>query len=347
MLLPPFFAGSVGYGFQTSILVVLAIAVSLIEVIRESSSTRVFVVCSMVFALTANTWQAALPLALVPWGFSAWNLANGLRRAHVIRPRDVMAMSTALVAVSSAVPAMAAAVSVVGLGHLAAAGEIAVIPMLFLTPTLAGAGVTLWCRSWRRVASVVGLTVLTSTVLAVLAAAKVGVALSSYYPSKLLWYAGALGVAPAWAVAVSLLRWLARWLASFSVSPGMASCVILGAPATVIGAGLLSPIPAVAGTWGSADPAAIVRAIIAPSSDRAQVAWRVGRSPVDDVVVEILLDYRRVGDNVPRVERELTHDEECARLHDSRTPVVLTQASQAAVSYRFSCALRVQAYAPP
>ena len=201
MLLSPYFGFAVGYGFQTSVLLALILAVSGLELLTlRAGSVRSLLMASVTLLLSAHTWQLALPALGACW-LAAVACAVRKRPASGTRSGWAAAIAVTGGAALASVPAMHAVISQVGVGHAAVSGMAPRLAWEWLVPGLLLA-VGLAARFWRSPRQALfACLVLFTAVSAVGLAALLDLSPLAYYPKKLCWQAAALCVPLVWAAA--------------------------------------------------------------------------------------------------------------------------------------------------
>ena len=203
MLLSPFFGFAVGYGFQTSVLLSLTLAVSGLEMLTlRSGSVRPLLMASVTLLVAAHTWQLALPALGVCW---LGCVIYSARAASASSARAWGgAVGVAVIAAVACLPALAAILTLVGVGGVAAPGSAPRLALEWLVP---GALLAVWCaarfRRDPRAALFAG-SILLTVATAVGLGGLVGASPLAYYPKKLLWEAAVLCVPLVWAAVVPL-----------------------------------------------------------------------------------------------------------------------------------------------
>jgi hypothetical protein len=203
-----------------------------------------------------------------------------------------------------------------------------------LTATLAAA--VLWRRD-RRILALAAM-VLGTAASAPILAATVGIPVTRYYPSKLLWISAVLGLAP---LGVWLSRWTDRiWkVRGRTTVPARSAVVVFSALFLLICA--VNPARALY-SWARVDGSKVLSALRAPNAGSAQVVWLPGE-PNESTIARILLDFYRVEHHEPFLPQQpLALSEECALLRLSSSPTVLSTGSAADVRTRFACVPDVQ-----
>ncbi|WP_406831806.1 hypothetical protein ABEG17_03025 [Pedococcus sp. KACC 23699] len=330
VLLPSFLANYQALGFENSYVgaIVLAVLAKQVVVVDESRALRAAFVAVAGVVVCAHSWQLLLPTAGVAYLYLAWPV---VRRGKA-RDRLALAVASVLGAAVS-LPAMLAVFTVIGIQHATDSGVRAPVPVALLVAGVACASGVAYRRprdgSLRTLLAIVVLP----SVTAVAVAMRVGIPLSDYYPSKLLWHSAVLGLSPlavvvvrGWAVlgerADSMLARAARGLG------GVTGALLLAYA-------LISPAGAFVGAWSSTRGPVTLGAITSPGAGDAQVVWlgAVG----DDTIGRVLLDFYRIPDTYRTPQPPLDVAEECELLHAAKRPAVLSNRPGSEVRARYAC----------
>ncbi|SDP26523.1 hypothetical protein SAMN04489867_1898 [Pedococcus dokdonensis] len=345
-LVPTLISNYLVLGLHSSVVGALLLAVTAREVVVRPATRRAVVVTGSCVLVMAHTWQLLLPAAAL--GFALVALAQlrpGLvgaadpgRRTGSGGASAAWVGGTVLVAAASAVPSLAAVATKVGIQHATDAGVDAPVPFVLLTLALVSSVVLLVRRRRDLVVVTVALAVLGTALSGPLLAARVGISPTTYYPSKLLWHAAVLGLAPTAVLGGRLMGMLE------SRAKGAARVLWLGAGAA-IGAVVLgclaNPLIGASGAWPSPHGAVVLRAVTTPRAADAQVVWT--GDGADDTISRILLDYYRVAQTPARTAQGgLDVATECQLLSESDAPAVLSTRDEPDVRARYACAPDVQ-----
>ena len=335
---PHFYGDYVTRGFDTTLLVLLALiaAVHRSTVAPTSSSALVTAVAAVV--VTAHSWQVLLVPACVVSGIVVWRRQSWTRDRRVLRS-EVLLLAAGAVA---SAPGLQGAFAGFGVGAAAEAGDVPP-PVLgwFIVVVVSGVGLVLMTRRGQLLPAVaaVASTFLTAVLLAGLA----GVGLSAYYPSKTLWVATALGLPLVAAAGCGVWAWTDGAVpvrrAAFVVVGTMGGVAVLGS--------LASPLLGILrSTWGAADSERVMDVVTSEAARDATVVWSVATG-VDDATSQLLLDFYSASSRTPRLQLAATSvEEQCALLRDVAEPVVLTQAPEVVVRERFACAPQLDVRSP-
>jgi hypothetical protein len=235
-------------------------------------------------------------------------------------------------AVALAWPAGLAVISSIGIGHATDAQVVAPLPYLWLGASLLSV-LYLALRHRSGSTAALGVTVWLNAFSAVGVAAVVGITLTTYYPSKVLWESALLGL-PAVAVVLALtVRDVSTRWRSGRILRG----VVVGCACLLTGACLANPALAMMGPWSSIDGGRVLAAITAPHAEEAQVVW-LGRPASNGVIARVLLDFYRVEATQARTPQPpLSVTQECELLRRAQIPTVLSSEPEGAVRARYRC----------
>jgi hypothetical protein len=248
---------------------------------------------------------------------------------------------------SVAAPALVAVFTVIGIQHASDAGVEAPLPVALLVVGLVSStGLFVTHREDRSLLLVWVVTLLPG-VTAVAVAARVGIAVTAYYPSKLLWHSAALALAPLAVVAVLVWHRLARG-GEGGTSPvlQLARGATAMSGALALAFALITPAGAFVGAWSMVHGPLVLDAVTSPSADQAQVVWlgTVG----DDDIGRILLDFYRAGHTATRTPQPPQDVAgECGLLAGSTAPTVLSNRSPDEVRRRYACVPAVRVIPVP
>jgi hypothetical protein len=314
-------------GYENSLFAAVVLTVCGREVIVRPGSARAVAVCGAGATVIAHSWQLLLPAVGAAFLYCAWRLAQ------TGRDGAVWVVVTSVVSAAVSFPALVSVVTAVGLGHATEAGPDTPVPVVLLMGGAASV-VVLSFRERDGRSTVLAAMTLMPAVTALVMAVVLHVALTDYYPSKLLWH-----------TAVMALPWLASALA-VGARATMRSWPVTSSAVRVLGGSavgllllyaLLMPWGARLGVWSTVDGDRVVPAVTTPGAARAQVVW-LQRTPTDDSVARSLLDIYRVAGTRARVpQARLSVAEECTLLRASAEPTVLSTAGAAAVRGRYAC----------
>lgn len=330
VLSPAFFGAYVPRGFDTTLVVLLAISAAVHVASISSASASALATAVGATVVAAHSWQ----VLLVPTGLLTavvlWQRHRSVQ-SQATRLADVMTIGAgALVSL----PGVLAAMRGFGMEAAAEAGDVPppVIGwsiVVVIAVTLVGKRGPGWPVATLAVAAAG--TFLTSALLAAIA----GVGLSSYYPSKTLWVAAVIGLPAVGVLAALLLSVLEgssiRKRVGFvlvGVVVGLGLAVSLATPTT----GVLRS------SWGGADPEQVMRMTTSAPSPRVAVIWRASNT-VDDATAQLLLDFYSATAQTPRLGLAARSvSDQCALLLAAPRPVVLSDAPETDVRNRFTCA---------
>jgi hypothetical protein len=329
-LWPTYFSNYQALGFENSIVASLALAVCGLEILRDSSSMRACVATSAAVVVIAHAWQLLLPTALLALAFSLWSTAAARGRV----PWRTIAI--ALSALAAASPGVVSVVSEIGLSHGTDAGVDAPLPVLLMPAAFAATIVVTWWRRKDAAVLTLALMVTGTAVTALALAAVLGIPVTQYYPSKVLWSASALAL-PALGVVLARGAHVVWLLPSPSRVVGRSGVLGLA----TIGFGLCAAVPASAlMSWETVDGRRVLDAVASPRAGSAQVVWLPGAESElsDQTIARILLDFYRVREAAAFLpQAPLNVEQECEVLEGSDRPTVLSSAPLAQVRARYGC----------
>ena len=299
-------------GFDTTVLVLLAVAAAIQVAAAAPASAAALATAVAATVVTAHSWQVLLIPAGLLTALALWRRRSWRDRGPTLVGDVVTVGAGALLSL----PGVLAAVGGFGVGAAAEAGDVPP-PVLgwFVAVVVAIAVVGL--RASRGPVTTVALAVAGTFLTSVLLAWLAGVGLSSYYPSKTLWVAAALGLPAVGALVGVALRALegarpsgvrAPWSSAPSPpspwsSPRRHRCM-----------GVLRD------AWGAADPDAVMRMVTSGSAPAAAVVWRAS-NPVDDATAQLLLDFYSATARTPRLGLAATRvEDQCALLRAAPRP---------------------------
>jgi hypothetical protein len=325
-LLPPFLSTYQALGFENSLVGAVAVVVAA-QCALTVPRLETVVIAAAAVVTVAHAWQLLLPAVGLAFLVVTWRAGN----AGV--PRWALALLWALVAVVAA-PSVGAVVADIGLGHGTDSDVEAPYPLVVLVAValacvhLCGAAST---RQWAWLpVSVVATPALTGLALA----AVLGISVSHYYPSKLIWHTTAIGLAPLAVAGTQGGLWLMhRANRGLSVAAGgVFRALVVG----VVLYALITPAGAFVGAWSSVDGPKVLGAVTSEGAGRAQVVW-LG-SLGNDTIGRILLDFYRAGSTTARTPQEPQDvPGECRILRSSQAPAVLTDRPADEVRSRYAC----------
>ena len=327
-LWPTFAASFLTFGFQTSILGALLLAVSAREVLRSSNGARAVLVTGAGLLAILHTWQLLAPAAVLAFLHAAWTYLRGGGRR-----RWALVLGVALGVGAVAFPALVAVVRDVGIQHSTDADVNVALPVGFLVASVLGC-LLLLIRG-RTTTRTYAVMVLGTAVSAVVLAGAVGISPTTYYPAKVLWHSALLGLPGCAVLALRGARVAtSTWRSGMAASMVKASWVV----GALLTAGcLLSPLQSFGRSWSYVQGAPVLNAVTTTGAARAQVVW-LGGGPRDDVIARILLDFYRAGDTAERTPQQpLTVAEDCALLAAAERPTVLSSRPLPEVRARYAC----------
>lgn len=339
MCWPQFFVFTMGWGFQTTIVLTFLLAVAAFEVLMaKPGALHSLLICSAVVVLTAHNYPLGLPIAGVLWlgAVARYRQGRGVRVDRRDRPAIAVMVCSAL----ATAPVLQ---TLVGFGARGVAlsqspdGAIMRLPVEWVVPGILAVALCLAWPGRSRAAGWVGLAVLVAFLEPIGAWLLLDVPLQNYYPTKMLWHVAALGVplVAAWC-AVGCLAFSHRF-GRRSAGRVLAPSVYVSVTITVL-AGFAGVLPATLGEWYK-DGGRILKAATSPHAPDAQVVWRAGQNEDEDWRIQRLVATYRAGQGLsPALSIPVGLSEQCETLRSVAVPAVLTTASQAEVTERFSCA---------
>ncbi|NYG07690.1 hypothetical protein BJ986_002177 [Phycicoccus badiiscoriae] len=348
VLWPSFLSIYQALGFENSFVGGIVLAVVAVEVIARKDGGGLAAVGVVLAAavVCAHCWQLLLPAV----GVAFIVLAGPLLARGDLRTRAVLLWGV-LAAGLVATPALVAVFTVIGIQHATDAGVKAPRPAAMLL-------VALLCSTWlavrhREDRRMVGLwlVVLFPCLTGLALAARVGIPVTQYYPSKLLWHSATLGLAPLAVVAVSAWRRLTPAALENDTGPvvplaGVLRVVTGVGGLLVLGVALIAPAGAFVGAWSTVRGPVVLDAVTSPGADGAQVVWLGTKG--DDTIGRILLDFYRAGHTAARTPQPpLDVSQECALLKAASTPTVLSDRAPDEVRRRYSCVPAVRVIPVP
>ena len=332
-LWPSFLSNYQILGFENSIVAAVLLSVSARELLERPSSLQALATTAAVAAVMAHVWQLLLPVAALGFALSALAVARR-NPGHTIWVSFV-----GLVTVAVAWPGISAVVTRVGLGSAVNGSVPSPLPLVVLPLSFLSLAILAFkFRTDRRVLGFAGLVgAAAGGALAV--AAMIGTPVTQYYPSKMLWTAAVLCLAPLGVVAQQLAQ--ALWSGSGrSFEPGRPVLLVAGA---LLGAfSLAGPLFPVFGPSATADGPTTLGSLRAPDASSADVVWlprgTAEETRFDSTTVRLMLEVfeARRGMAV-RDQRSPTLAQECEILGRSPRPTVLSTASVEVVRRRYSC----------
>lgn len=328
---PWFFGDYVPRGFETSLLALLVLAAAAhrcteIRDGRDGRATLAFVATSG--ALMAHVWQVLLPAVGVL-------ILLVLLRRWRGRPttRALVGDAAALASAGAlALPGLLAAARGYGLDAVARAGDVPPPVVGWLVLVVASAAVLLVTGARTALTAPVASSAAAMATAFALAAV-VGVGLSSYYPSKTLWTAAALGLPLIGATAAHLFE---RSESDRRLrGPAIVALAAVGLAALI---SAVTPIAGVSGSWSAADGRTVIDTVTSRAAPTTTVVWGVG-SDVDDATSQLLLDfYSATSTTEPLGLAPRDPEAQCALLEAAELPVVMSEAPEPEVRARFACA---------
>lgn len=334
---PWFFGDYVPRGFQTSLLALLVLAVAVQRVTESRADRGALFVVATSGAVLAHVWQVLIPVV------GALLLVVLVRRWRPRPPTRTLLLDAGILASSTAValPGLLAAARGYGLDAASVAGDVPAPVVEWLVVVLVS-GVLLAITGRRSVLAACVASVGAGLATALGLAVVTGVGVDSYYPSKTLWTAVALGLPLVGAAAAHLAQ---GGLRTSRLGPPVP--IALG---TMVGGLVLlcavTPVMGVAGSWSAADGKAVLATVTATPAPTAQVVWSVG-TETDDATSQLLLDFYTATATSPPLglaARDVV--DQCALLADAPSPVVLSRQPLEVVRERFRCVPETAAVTP-
>ncbi|KQZ90663.1 hypothetical protein ASD62_16570 [Phycicoccus sp. Root563] len=328
VLLPMFAADYMARGFESSLVAVACLLAIAVEVLRPWDR-RSLVVAASALAVLSHTWQLVLPGAGVGYLVLLWGAVRG-GSARQRWSAGVVTVAGAIIALPG-VLALLKPVGGVPVSHAASGGDVPTPVLVPLAVVVAAVGYLAWSR--RRPAPVVVVLLMGGVTvgLAFVLARSVGVAISSYYPNKILWVgADVLLAFVGIALAVLLVRLdgVGGWRRVGLVPVGLASALV------VVVAGL-SMLSAPLGSWSTVDGDEVVHALRSPGAGQADVFLTQEPGPFEHTV-QIMIRFFHAGSRYGDLPTGSVA-EQCAVLTVSRTPTVLTTLDPQVARDRFAC----------
>jgi len=342
LLLAPF-PKVLGYGFLTLVLASVGLTAALTAATAPHRGAAAPAVTALAAAasvlITLHTWPLATFTSL-PVGYAAAVVLVRRWRTLTVGARLAVVGGALAITASGAGVVWAVLTSVDAMARTATGGVVPPVDVIALAWLALAAPVALVLVKSRRLLLITGTFVVTAG--GALGLSLVGrVPLTSYYPSKVLWIAGLVGVPLACAGLLWLLGRLARWRI-----PRLHTGVLGVAAAVAFGFGTSATTHL---AW-AASPRweRTVAAVTSTQAPGATIAWDLPDPGGGVVFTDRILDFYRVNLAVLRVfphERSYTRD--CADLTATPHPTVLTEHSQATISAYFTCAPGVVALIVP
>lgn|GEM_PF-5355967 len=338
---PQFFVFAMGAGFQSTVVQTFLLVAAALEVlVGRTGQLRAVVICSAALVVTARNYPPCLPIAgiLLLGSLGLFRQGRGWR----IDRRDRWAISVLAFSALAIAPAF---LTLAGVDAVQTAksplGFTLRLPVEWVVASAFAGALSLatWRRS--RAAGWVGLAVVVAFSDPIAAWLVLGVPLSNYYPTKLLWHDAALGVplVAAWCAVGYLM--LEQRFGRPSVRLVLAPLVGIGLTIAVL-VGLAGVVPAALGDWSN-DGGRILKVATGPGAPKAQVVWGAGQTDEEDWSIQRLVSaydpWQGSFASRPWPPRGLS--EQCLALRSMRSPGVLTRQPQAKVTAHFSCALDV------
>lgn len=326
-----FWGFTVPFGFQTHILATLAVVVGVLEVsIPKPEPMRAVWVLTMCGTVAAHSWTLAAAYLIAPWSWAVWCAMREPSR----RLRAALALCTAAAALSVS-PLLFALSTQVGVSRAAVYGAAAGAPVTWVVSGLLSNAALL---RWRGLAAVPLAASALGLACTVALTVHVGASLADYYPSKMLWLGGVLGVPAVWVVGARAVQ-LAVARISPLLSIGSRIALTFGVLYTVIS--MATPVAAISDKGVQTRAAAILHAVGVPHAPDAEVVWGASESATEDALVRILLDaYAPTRRPTPIAVLDVS--EECGLLAAVHDPAVLSRHSPEEVAERYSCAPNVR-----
>jgi hypothetical protein len=339
MCWPSFFVFTMGAGFQTTIVLTFLLAVSAYEVlVAKANELHPLVICSAAVVLTTHNYPLGLPIAGVLWlgAMARCRQGRGVRFGPRDRPLFVVVVCSAL----AAAPVLQILAGQVGVGGVAVSqedgGSVFRLPVEWVASGILAAILCLFWPGLHRTVRWVGMAVLVGFLEPIGAWVLLDVPLQNYYPTKLFWQVAALGVPLVCAWLCLAGGFLAQRFGPKLVKPAVAASMCVALTSTVL-VGLLGVLPAALGFW-SRDQGRILNYAMSPDASQAQVVWRAGENDYEDWRIQRLVStYSALRGLPPELSIPVGRREQCDTLRAAAVPAVLTKASQAEVTQRFSC----------
>ena len=327
---PAFFGDYVPRGFDTTLLVLLVVAAAVHVVAVAPDSSLALAAAVSATVVTAHSWQVLLVPAGLLTALVLWHRRRRRERERTTYINDILTVGLGALA---SFPGVAAAVGGFGVKGAAESGDVPP-PVIgwFVAAVVAAALVAR--RGGRGPVTVVVVTCaaafLTSGLLAMLA----GVGLASYYPSKTLWVAAALGL-PALGCLVALALSGIDGESAVARARYVSLGTLIGLSVAVSAA--TPTLGVLRGAWGGANTDTVMRVVTSEAAADAVVIWRVS-DETDDATSQLLLDFYTATAHTPRLGlAPRTAVEQCALLRQAREAVVLSEAPESEVRSRFGC----------
>lgn len=332
-LWPTFLSNYQVLGFENSIVAVVLLAVAARELLERPSSLQALAVNAGAAAVMAHVWQLLLPVTVLGLVLSGLAVTGRDRR----QTRWVILAGG--LAGLTAWPGVHAVVSQVGLQSATNASVPSPLPALvFPVSLLAVAFLAVRLRRDRRVLAF-GAVVASAIFGAVALAVRVGIPVTEYYPSKMLWTAAVLCLAPLGVATVHLGSRVRSWDGHLARP---LRGVLAGAVILLAGYSLMGPFFAVLGPSATADGPTTLGAMMAPEAATADVVWlprpTAEETRFDSTTARLMLDVYEARRGMSyRDQRSPSVVTECSILAASARPTVLSTAPRAEVASRYSC----------
>lgn len=336
ILLAPFLGVYQALGFENSYVGAIVLAVVAREVLTLDEGRRLNAILVTVAGavVCAHSWQLLLPGCGLALFYVAWPVLR--RGTPGARSRCA---GVCLVGAAAALPALMAVFTVIGIQHATDSGVEAPVPVPLLVVGVACAlGMAVRRRHDPAFLTLLGMVLLPG-LTAIYVAVRVGIPLSDYYPSKLMWHSAALGLTPLALTIVRAWAWAGKRRSSLPITAGRRVAGLVGG--LLLTCAAVSPAAAFAGAWSTVRGPLVLDAVTSPGAEKAQIVWlgAVG----DDTIGRVLLDFYHVRVTQVRTPQSpLDVGEDCALLAAAREPAVLSDRSAAEVRRRYACVPRVQ-----